>query len=390
MIFPVIFFTSAAVLAYEITFTRIYSFAQWHNLSSVIITLALLGAGASGTVIALAGEFIQKNFFVSSFAMALMFPLFMAGGFILSAVLPVNPYSIGFSISQVIYMFIYFLLMCLPFFAGSAIVCISFTREAPSGVYAVNLFGAGAGGVLPLLLSYYIHPYSIMAVVIVMSFFPALILAAGSSKKISWVFVSTLCPLIAAAMILSIQDGFRKVSQYKPVSGALNLPGAVIINETYSPLSVVQVVGAEGLRSTSGLSLVSPFEVPVQRVMFFDGDSPSPITPFSGKLNETEYIILSHGHYDHTGGLRFFKPFKALQSIYIHKDAFKNKYAKEKKIRYNGIPFKENEIVWLKNYAIKIENYNKIKFSLKGKYHYNNFDEVFDDIFYVWIYFTVW
>ena len=77
-------------------------------------------------------------------------------------------------------------------------------------------------------------------------------------------------------------------------------------------------------------------------------------------LNETEYIILSHGHYDHTGGLRFFKPFKALQSIYIHKDAFKNKYAKEKKIRYNGIPFKENEIVWLKNYAIKIENYNKI------------------------------
>ena len=129
-----------------------------------------------------------------------------------------------------------------------------------------------------------------MTVIMVISLVPAVILAAVTTGKKSWFFVTALCPIIAAAVVLSGDEGFRKVSEYKPVSGALNLPGGGIINEAYSPLSVVQVAVAEGLRSTSGLSLVSPYDVPVQRVMFFDGDSPVAITRFSGELNELKYL----------------------------------------------------------------------------------------------------
>ncbi|XFA98538.1 MBL fold metallo-hydrolase [Candidatus Izemoplasma sp. B36] len=78
-------------------------------------------------------------------------------------------------------------------------------------------------------------------------------------------------------------------------------------------------------------------------------------------LNKVEYIVLSHGHYDHTGGLRFLDSCKSLQHIYIHKDAFIEKYAKEQKNRYNGIPFKENDLVLTSKHLYKTEGFSEIK-----------------------------
>lgn len=290
MIYCVIFFTSAAVLGYEITFTRVFSYAQWQNLSPVIITMALLGSGAAGTVVTIAGDSIRKNPAGWLSALAFMFPLFTAAGFIISAMLPVNPYAIGFSALQVFYIFIYLVLMCLPFLAGSAIVCVSLMEKPPSAAYAVNLFGSGAGGALPLLLSYYMHPYGIMAAVIMVSLVPAIMLAVNRGSGPSLIAAAFLTVATASALVFSFTPGFRMVSEYKPVSGALNLPGGRVIYESYSPLSVIQVVEAAGLRSTAGLSLASPYQVPVQRQIYFDGDSPSAVTPYSGAAGETAYI----------------------------------------------------------------------------------------------------
>ena len=44
---------SAAALGYEILLMRLFSIGQWHHFAWMIISLALLGYGASGSVIAL-------------------------------------------------------------------------------------------------------------------------------------------------------------------------------------------------------------------------------------------------------------------------------------------------------------------------------------------------
>ncbi len=289
MIYAVIFLTSAAFMAYEVNFTRVFSFAQWHNLSSVIITMALLGSGAAGTFISLRSEAVSRHFNRYLFVMALIFPLCTAGGFVVSVMLPVNPYGIGFSTLMVLYVFLYFAFMALPFFSGSAIICISLMKKPPSGAYGVNLFGSGAGCIMPLALSYHVHPYGIMAVIIIMAFIPAVIMALHSGRKVPIAAVCGITPVIAAAVFFSLSPGSRTVSEYKPVSGALNLPASRIIHESYSPLSVIQVVQAEGLRSSAGLSLVSPYKVPVQRMIFSDGDSPSPVA-VTGESGYIRYL----------------------------------------------------------------------------------------------------
>jgi len=72
----VVFITSFSILGYEIIFTRIFAYAQWHNLSVLIITMALLGFGTSGCMIALLQEKVEAEISKYLFMAALLFPLF--------------------------------------------------------------------------------------------------------------------------------------------------------------------------------------------------------------------------------------------------------------------------------------------------------------------------
>jgi len=53
---------SAAALAYEILLMRLFSIIQWHHFAYMMISLALLGYGASGTFLALSRRWLQGHF----------------------------------------------------------------------------------------------------------------------------------------------------------------------------------------------------------------------------------------------------------------------------------------------------------------------------------------
>jgi hypothetical protein len=48
-----LFLLSAATLAFEVNLTRIFSVAQFYHFAFMIVSLALLGFGASGTFLTL-------------------------------------------------------------------------------------------------------------------------------------------------------------------------------------------------------------------------------------------------------------------------------------------------------------------------------------------------
>ncbi|TIL97250.1 MAG: SAM-dependent methyltransferase, partial [Mesorhizobium sp.] len=85
---------SAAVLGYELLLMRLFSIVQWHHFAYMIISIALLGFGASGTFIALAQRWLVERYPAAFAASAALFGMTAVASFAIAERLPFNALEI--------------------------------------------------------------------------------------------------------------------------------------------------------------------------------------------------------------------------------------------------------------------------------------------------------
>src|SRR5215211_3573303 len=138
---------SATALAYEILLMRLFSISLWHHFAYMIISLALLGYGASGALLTLMQGMVQRHFAGLFCASAAAFGLSAAGCFVLAQRVPFNPLEILWDPYQPAYLLAIYLLLLLPFFCAGACVCMALAhfRGMQPRIYSFDILGAGAG-----------------------------------------------------------------------------------------------------------------------------------------------------------------------------------------------------------------------------------------------------
>jgi len=94
LLFLATLLVSAAAIAYEILLMRMLSIVQWHHFAYMIISLALLGYGVSGTFIALSKRWLQPRFELAFSTSALLFSVAMVACFVLGQRVPFNALEI--------------------------------------------------------------------------------------------------------------------------------------------------------------------------------------------------------------------------------------------------------------------------------------------------------
>ena len=285
-----VFLTSFSLLCYEILLTRIFSIIQWQNLSSVVISLALLGFGASGSFLTLFKSPIEKDYPLYFLVFLYLFPVTLCLGFVLYCKTPFNPFEIGINPREWLYLLSYFASTGIPFFFAATVIGMALSRYPVGSTYFFNLAGSGAGALAIILLSFLLHPYLILVVITGIALASAIFFSLNFTKGTCVVLL--LGSLLFTAVFYFSFDwlNLKRMSPYKALSRTLLLPHARIIAEKYSPLGLVQAVEAEGLHHSGDLSLISPYQVPVQKALFFDGDSMSAVVPFRGSLEEIRYL----------------------------------------------------------------------------------------------------
>ena len=210
---------SGAALAYEILLMRLFSIIQWHHFSYMIIGLALLGYGFSGTVVSVFQRWLQAHFTFVYLACLLLFGLTSVTSFMLAQAIPFNAEMILWDSHQLVYLLLIFLLLSLPFFFAATAICLAFMqyRGQVSRIYAWDLAGAGMGSLAVIGLLFAVFPQYALLVIAVLGLLAFLV--ASMELRLKQLKV-TLVVLGAASMLLALAAAIELRSAH-PIAKAI-------------------------------------------------------------------------------------------------------------------------------------------------------------------------
>ena len=110
-------------------------------------------------------------------------------------------------------------------------------------------------------------------------------------------------------------------------------------------LSENTVGTSQGIVGEWGLSFI--IEVNGMKILFDTGERGSLLNNsdvMGIDLKQVEALVLSHGHYDHTGGIRSFLQYRGKLPVYTHPGLFASHYALPEKPRYAGVPYRKEAL----------------------------------------------
>jgi len=288
---------SLSAIAYEVLLMRLFAIIQWHHFAFMIISLALLGYGVSGVVLALNREWLMRRFERVFVANMMLFGIAAPLCFLLAQAVPFNPAEMLWTPAQWLYLCAMYLLLAVPFFFAANVIGLAFYRykEAVSAIYMADLLGAGAGSLLIILLLFLLFPQTILSVLMLLAAGAALIVRCyGTREKTSEsaLWFGTPAILVIAVVLVLTNVTSLNISPYKGQNQLLRVPGSRIIERYSSPLGEISVVSSGGipLRHAPGLSLNATAEPPEQLAVFIDADNMAAITAFDGNLTRINYL----------------------------------------------------------------------------------------------------
>ncbi|HET9701522.1 MAG TPA: SAM-dependent methyltransferase, partial [Burkholderiales bacterium] len=278
---------SAAALAYEVLLMRLLAILQWHHFAYMIVSLALLGYGASGSLLALGGGRLVTRFPAAFTASAMLFSTSAAGCFFLAQALPFNALELPWDPWQLARLAGIFLLLALPFLFAGGCVCLALERYRYGAhrVYAWDIVGAGAGSLGALGLLYLLPPLVALKGVVLLGTLAAAWAWRGLGLAPRWGAAFPLALGAALAALLPAGSGALRPSEFKELPQLLQVQGVRMLEERWSPLGWLTVLESPRVpfRHAPGLSLHAPAEPPAQLGLLTDGEGMSPIVGHDGR-----------------------------------------------------------------------------------------------------------
>lgn len=284
---------SGSALAYEILLMRIFSITEWHHTAYMVISLALLGYGASGTLLSFVGGRWVRDF-------GAWYPrlLALAGlSMVVSAVgaqrLAVHPEQLLWEPGLIARLSLVYGILAIPFLFVGAAVGLALMRFETGRVYASDLAGAGLGSALVVLLLWQIRPMEGVTLVASVAIAAAVVGALERGGRVRrWSVIAGA--LIVALWVVPASWTELRMSPYKALEQTMRIPGTAVIEEHSSPLALVSVLESREvpLRHAPDLSLSAPRGPGEQLGVFLDGDSLTPINIVDadeGSLTFLEY-----------------------------------------------------------------------------------------------------
>ena len=252
-----IFFISLATLTYEVSLTRIFSIAQGYHFAFMIISIGLLGLGASGSFLMVFPSLLKKELKKSLFITTLTFSLISLTSYLLINQIPFDPMRISWDKTQLLYILCYYIVLSLPFFFTGLTISLVITHlyHQVNQIYFADLAGAALGCLVALLVFSLGGTTGAIGTVFLLGLLSSFCFSLQCTRRLFSLF-----PLLLACsslMLIRLETTLLQIniSPYKGLMVALRYPSAKLLSTKWNPFSRVDIVKSPAARFAPGLSL---------------------------------------------------------------------------------------------------------------------------------------
>ena len=263
-----VFIVSFVIIVVEITLMRELALRFWEHLAWLVISIALLGFGVSGTVLVLIQRFLKVDKaslqFISLIGMAVSFPLSL----LLGDYLDINLIQMVWQPSHFWKIGALELILGVPFLFGGMFVGLALQDkpEKVPGHYASSFLGSGVGGIMVLPALFFLSPRILILGSSCITLAAALFYARGKMKIGGWICAG----LLLAIMLWQLPHN-PKISEDKDLPRILAIPGSKIIAHRSGPQGLVEIVEAPAVHAAPGMALNNIEPIPEQLLITLDG-----------------------------------------------------------------------------------------------------------------------
>lgn len=288
---------SAATILLELSLLRLFAVQQFYHFAFMAISLALLGAGASGSILSYCGRPFSPA------VMSLAFALSTLGAYLVINYLPFDSFSIAWDSRQLLYLAVYFLAAAGPFlFAGLVIggelMVAGAVGRRSYQVYGANLIGSAAGSLasLPILAAF--GGEGTVVAAIILGATAGLIFALNelrSQRKRPGLLVAIIISagMIGAGVLALFHPPLwlaQRLSPYKTLSILSQALDSEHVLTTWDATARVDVIESSTIHMMPGLSLTATESPPLQAGLMLDGDNLMPITGIGPDSQEAQAL----------------------------------------------------------------------------------------------------
>jgi spermidine synthase len=298
------------VLLLEITLTRIFSFTIWYHFAYLTISIALLGFGAAGSVLAAFPGLLERGerrllaWSALGAAIAVFLTLFVVSE------VPLDPMKVLAERSQLGTLFLYYIAVTVPFFFAG--ICVSGTlalaSRAVSRLYFADLVGAALACSVAVAAIWLVGTPAAALLASVSFAAAAVSFAAGQGRRATLPAAAALGLLSLGAAPAASWFDFRPNGS-KFLAMFLATEGTEHVFSRWTPINrvdFVKLADPDGSYARDGISPHYDGPKPRFGMVAYDGDSCAVMYNWNGEPGQVElfrhhilrapYVLLERPH----------------------------------------------------------------------------------------------
>ncbi len=268
-----IFLISSSQLYLSLFLTRFFSISQGYHWAFLVIGLALLGSGASGTFLSLQKNISKEKGLKILQVSSLISPFSIFLSYFLNNTFPFDPYLLPWYPQQFILWILNFISLLIPFFLIGLIIVssLSLFPEIASRIYGITFLGGSFGVVLLNLILPKLDEFSSLIFLIIISLLGSIFLFYD--RKLFQILEFVLLFFFILLIFTKFLYISIKFSPYKDLEQIKKYPQTEILETKRNTFTRFDLVKSPVIRFIPGLSYKYIGDVPHNLGFTIDGEN---------------------------------------------------------------------------------------------------------------------